>query len=84
MNYEFYQEPFSESQYDKKSIFFLNISIKKVKLNDIQSFKPKIPKEIKAHLSIFEFFLTCQNCDILFYSNNKFHKHLQTFCKGKT
>ena len=82
MNYEFYQKLFFDDQYNEKSKNFLNIS-KKVEFDDIQNYKSKISKKTNAHLTIFEFFLTCRNCSMIFYFNNKLHKHLKTFCKEK-
>ena len=82
MKYEFYQKSFFDDQYDEESKNFMNIS-KEIEFDDIQNYEPEVPKETNAHLTIFEFFLTCRNCSMMFYFNNKLHKHLKTSCKEK-
>ena len=73
---------FETNQYEEKFENYMNIS-NEIESNDIQNYEFEISKKIDAHLTIFEFFLICQNCNMMFYFNNKLHKHLKTFCKKK-
>ena len=82
MNYESYQKSPFDDQYNEEFENYMNIS-KEIESDDIQSYESKISKKTNAHLTIFEFFLTCRRCDMMFYFNNKLHKHLKTFCKEK-
>ena len=72
----------SKDHYDEKFENYMNIS-KEIESNDIQNYESKIFEKINANLTIFEFFLTCRNCNMMFYFNNKLHKHLKTTCKEK-
>ena len=69
VKYEFYQKSLSKDHYNKEFENYMNIS-KEIESNNIQNYEPKVLEKTNANLIIFEFFLTCRNCNMMFYFNN--------------
>ena len=54
-----------------------------MKSDDLQEMKLEQFEKITIHTIISKFALKCRNCDVMFYSNNKLHRHLRKSCKQR-
>ena len=77
-----YEKSYNETYDSEDSYKFQNAL--QTKSNDFQKMKFEQFEKITIHTIISKFALKCRNCDVMFYSNNKFHRHLRRNCKPRT
>ena len=77
-----YSDQNEDEEYDEETYEFQEEF--QIESEDVQNMKSKHSNKTTTHSMISEFVLRCRNCDALFYSNNKLHRHLRKSCKTRS